>query len=56
MLSSQKADASRTRSTLIITDRSMDTFAPLLHEFTYQAMAHDLLPIEDGSKYTLVMI
>ncbi len=31
----------------------MDVMAPLIHEFTYQAMANDLLPIEDGSKYTL---
>lgn len=28
----------------------MDLFAPLVHEFTYQAMAHDLLPIKDGDK------
>ena len=28
----------------------MDLMAPLLHEFTYQAMAHDLLPIKDGVK------
>ena len=48
----QKADSGRPRATLIITDRSMDTVAPFLHEFTYQAMANDLLPIEDGSKYT----
>jgi syntaxin-binding protein 1 len=28
----------------------MDLIAPLIHEFTYQAMAHDLLPIKDGDK------
>ena len=28
----------------------MDLFAPLLHEFTYQAMVHDLLPLVDGDK------
>ncbi|KAJ4300320.1 syntaxin binding protein 1 [Collariella sp. IMI 366227] len=37
----------RPQSVLLITDRSMDLMAPLLHEFTYQAMAHDLLPIQD---------
>jgi syntaxin-binding protein 1 len=37
-----------------VTDRAIDTVAPLIHEFTYQAMANDLLPIEDGSKYTYV--
>lgn len=43
-------DKSRPRGILFIVDRSMDPMAPLLHEFTYQAMAHDLLPIktEDG--------
>lgn len=35
---------------LVITDRSMDLMAPLLHEFTYQAMAHDLLPIDEREK------
>ncbi|KAH6856562.1 Sec1-like protein [Chaetomium sp. MPI-CAGE-AT-0009] len=37
----------RPQSVLLITDRTMDLMAPLLHEFTYQAMAHDLLPIRD---------
>ncbi|KAH7914602.1 Sec1-like protein [Hygrophoropsis aurantiaca] len=46
------ADPPRPRGTLIITDRSMDTMAPLIHEFTYQAMCNDLLPIQDGTKYT----
>lgn len=26
----------------------MDLTAPLLHEFTYQAMINDLLDVEDG--------
>jgi len=30
----------------------MDLYAPLVHEFTYQAMAFDLLPIKDGDKIT----
>jgi syntaxin-binding protein 1 len=29
----------------------MDVYAPLIHEFTYQAMINDLLPIEDGTTY-----
>ncbi|KAH7927330.1 Sec1-like protein [Leucogyrophana mollusca] len=45
-------DPPRPRATLVITDRAMDAVAPFIHEFTYQAMCNDLLPIEDGTKYT----
>ncbi|CAK7896819.1 protein transport protein Sec1p [[Candida] anglica] len=31
------------RSILLITDRTMDLYAPLLHEFSYQAMAMDIV-------------
>lgn len=50
------ADQARPRGTLLITDRSMDMLSPFIHEFTYQAMANDLLPIENGTKYTLVLM
>lgn len=46
-----KPDAGRPRGLLFITDRSMDTAAPFLHEFSYQAMCNDLLPIQDGTRY-----
>ncbi|KAK2627818.1 hypothetical protein QTJ16_002464 [Diplocarpon rosae] len=42
--------STRPQGILVITDRSMDIMAPLIHEFTYQAMAHDLLPIKEGDK------
>jgi syntaxin-binding protein 1 len=42
----------RPRGVLFIVDRTMDLFTPLVHEFTYQAMAHDLLRIKDGDKVT----
>lgn len=35
----------------IILDRTVDLVAPLLHEFTYQAMAQDLLPIHHENRY-----
>ncbi|ODQ80183.1 hypothetical protein BABINDRAFT_175612 [Babjeviella inositovora NRRL Y-12698] len=40
-------ESARARAQLIIVDRSVDYFAPLLHEFTYQAMVHDVVPLVD---------
>lgn len=46
-------ESPRPRAELIITDRSMDLMSPFIHELTYQAMAMDLLPIQDdGDKIT----
>lgn len=50
------SDPPQPRGTLIITDRAMDVMAPFIHEFTYQAMCNDLLPIEDGTKYAYVVL
>eukprot|EP01105_Mastigella_eilhardi_P023554 TRINITY_DN5972_c0_g1_i1.p1 TRINITY_DN5972_c0_g1~~TRINITY_DN5972_c0_g1_i1.p1 ORF type:complete len:502 (-),score=178.67 TRINITY_DN5972_c0_g1_i1:529-2004(-) len=41
----------QTRATLVIADRTIDMLAPLLAEFTYQAMAYDVLAIQKD-KYT----
>ncbi|KAI5959812.1 sec1 [Candida pseudojiufengensis] len=35
--------SAKTRSVLLITDRTIDLYSPLLHEFTYQAMAMDIV-------------
>ncbi|EEB06649.1 SNARE binding protein Sec1 [Schizosaccharomyces japonicus yFS275] len=39
---------SSTKTVCFIADRSLDTFSPFLHEFTYQAMVHDLLKSKNG--------
>jgi len=46
---------SNTRGVLFVVDRSMYLFAPALRVFTYQTMAHDLLPIKDGEKVTYIV-
>ena len=42
-------DPGRPRGVLFITDRTMDLVSPFLHEFTYQAMVYDLVPIQDNT-------
>lgn len=42
------------RSVLVIAGRSVDTKAPILSEFTYQAMVEHLLKIENGNRYKFV--
>jgi syntaxin-binding protein 1 len=39
------------RATLLILDRSCDFYAPILHDFTYQAMINDLIHLADGITY-----
>ena len=37
----------RGRSTLLLLSCQDDCLSPLLHEFTYQAMVNDVLPLDD---------
>ncbi|KAJ3289911.1 vacuolar sorting protein VPS33/slp1 [Rhizoclosmatium sp. JEL0117] len=39
------------RAILLLVDRGADVVAPLLHEFTYQAMVNDCLALEEGNKF-----
>lgn len=39
---------------LLLVDRSSDALSPLVHEYTYQAMVNDLLPIQ-GERYTYMV-
>ncbi|KAJ2159618.1 syntaxin binding protein 1 [Coemansia sp. RSA 552] len=48
----KETDSDKPQTELIIVDRSADPVAPILHEFTYEAMVYDLLDIEDGTKFT----
>ena len=49
-------DPGRPRGVLFITDRTMDLVSPFLHEFTYQAMVYDLVPIQDNTyKHTCLL-
>lgn len=36
------------RSTLLVLSRTDDPLSPLMHEFTYEAMVHDLLTVNNG--------
>jgi syntaxin-binding protein 1 len=38
--------AQRERSTLLLLDRADDCLTPLMHDFHYQSMVHDLLPMD----------
>jgi syntaxin-binding protein 1 len=43
--------AMKERGTLLLVDRADDCLTPLMHDYTYQAMVHDLIPM-DGDRIT----
>lgn len=50
-----RQQADHERPTLLLLDRSCDPLSPLLHEFTYSAMCHDVLPVNnDRYRYQFV--
>ncbi|KAJ2124276.1 syntaxin binding protein 1 [Coemansia sp. RSA 720] len=49
---STKRPETLTPSVVIVLDRSVDLYSPLLREFTYQALVHDLIDLDRGNKYT----
>jgi syntaxin-binding protein 1 len=51
LLLTRQTASGRPKAVLVIVDRSMDPAAPLLHDFWYQAMVNDLLPVKDGVTY-----
>jgi syntaxin-binding protein 1 len=50
----QQQGTARPQALMLITDRTMDIAAAMVHEFTYQAMANDLLEITNGVKFRCV--
>lgn len=44
--SQQSADSAPTKATVLVLDRATDLMSPLVHDFTYQALAHDLLKLD----------
>lgn len=46
-----KGQTGKDRATLLLLDRADDCLTPLLHDFTYQAMVHDLLTMQ-GDRIT----
>jgi hypothetical protein len=49
---SQQA-ARRERGTILLLDRADDCLTPLMHDFTYQSMVHDLLDVDGGDRITV---